>query len=58
MQKFVQYEKLSKKEQKKLNNAKRKLWSDYGCISPVSKIVVDKKKQESKRICRTSVPNR
>lgn len=38
---FVPYEKLSKKEQKKLNAAKRK---DWGILSPVTKVVPNKKK--------------
>jgi len=34
MEKYVPYEKLSKKEQKKLNNARRNTW---GSISPVTR---------------------
>lgn len=44
MKDFVTYDKLSKKEQKKINIAKRRTWRDYGCQSPVTKVVKDKKK--------------
>ena len=35
MAKFIAYEKLSKKEQKKLNAEKRKTWGD---IKPITKV--------------------
>ena len=35
MKKFIAYEKLSKKEQKKLNAEKRKTWGD---VKPVTKV--------------------
>ncbi len=52
MKKFIEYERLSKKEQKKINSARRNQWSDYGGMSPVTRIVADKKKECNKRICR------
>lgn len=55
MKDFVTYDKLSKKEQKKINIAKRRTWSDYGCQSPVTKVVKDKKKQKKKNMCREQV---
>lgn len=55
MKDFVTYDKLSKKEQKKINIAKRRTWRDYGCQSPVTKIVTDKKNQEKKNMCRGQV---
>ena len=55
MKNFVTYDKLSKKEQKKINIAKRTTWRDYGCQSPVTKVVRDKKKQEKKNMCRVQV---
>ena len=36
MEKFIAYEKLSKKEQKKLNSAKRGNW---GLVKPITKAV-------------------
>ena len=41
MEKFISYEKLSKKEQKKLNAQKRLDWNG---INPVTKIIPDSKK--------------
>lgn len=35
MKKFIAYEKLSKKEQKKLNSEKRKTW---GVVKPITKV--------------------
>ena len=35
MEKFIAYEKLSKKEQKKLNSAKRGSW---GFVKPITKV--------------------
>lgn len=48
MKKFISYDRLSKKEKKKVDSARRKQWS----ISPVSRVVVNKKKEANKRICR------
>lgn len=45
MKKFIPYEKLSKKEQKQIDQMKRKEW---GSINPVTKIVPDKKKYNRK----------
>lgn len=45
MEKFISYEKLSKKEQKKINKVKRGTW---GRINPSTKIVPDKKKYNRK----------
>jgi len=49
MTKFIPYEKLSKKEKRKINLAKRNSW---GQINPESKIFVDKKKKFKKNACR------
>lgn len=51
MKNFVTYDKLSKKERKKSDIAKRRTWSDYGCQSPVTKVVKDKRKEEKKNMC-------
>lgn len=45
MKKFVPYEKLSKKEQKRLNLLKRTGW---GNVNPVTRTVPDKKKYKRK----------
>ena len=55
MKDFVTYDKLSKKEKKKVDIAKRRRWSDYGCQSPVTKVVKDKRKEEKKNMCRGQV---
>ena len=55
MKNFVTYDKLSKKERKKSDIAKRRRWSDYGCQSPVTKVVKNKKKEEKKNMCRVQV---
>jgi hypothetical protein len=46
MGKFVEYGKMSKKEQKKLNAEKRNLWS----ASPVTKVVPNKKAYNRKKV--------
>lgn len=55
MKKYVSYEKLSKKDKRKVDSAKRRKWCDYGCVNPVSKVMPDRKKQVEKNICRRSV---
>lgn len=55
MKKFITYDKLSKREKRVADSVKRRQWSDYGCLSPVSKVMPDKKKQSNKRMCRTAV---
>ena len=55
MEKFITYDKLSKKQKKKINASKRRMWGDYGCHSPATKVVTDKKKQERKNMCREHV---
>lgn len=51
MEKFIAYEKLSKKEQKKLNSAKRGSW---GLVKPITKVkesakVYNRKKKQDFR---------
>lgn len=46
MTKFVPYEKLSKKEQKAINNAKRGTW---GSLNPVTRVVKNGKAYSRKR---------
>ena len=41
MEKFVSYDKLSKKEQKKLNSGKRRDWNG---LNPVTRVAPDNKK--------------
>lgn len=55
MKRFIEYKKRSKKEQRKANNAKRVMWSSFGLHSPISKIIVDKKKECEKYCCRGSI---
>jgi len=49
MEKFISYEKMSKKKQKEYNKQKRNTW---GNINPQCKVFVDKKKKYKKNICR------
>lgn len=44
-----QYEKLTKKEKRKVDAERRNVWS----INPTTKIVEDKKKKNNKRACRS-----
>ena len=44
-QKFVPYEKLSKKARRELDKQKRKMWD----VSPVTKVVPDKHKKKRDR---------
>ncbi len=46
MEKFIPYEKLSKKEQKKLNSAKRNDWKG---LNPVTRIADSKSKKYSRK---------
>ena len=46
MEKFVPYEKLSKKEQQKINTARRGTWGD---LNPVTRIPVNSKSYNRKR---------
>jgi len=48
MKKYILFKKLSKKEQKKINDSKRNIWH----FNPVSRVVLDKKKQQNKLACR------
>lgn len=52
MLKFVEYKKMSKKSRKKMDTAKRRLWSDFGVASPISRVHIDKKKEKRKYACR------
>lgn len=45
MKKFIPYEKLSKKEKKKINNKKRQ---DWGTCNPTTKVVPSKKEYSRK----------
>lgn len=45
MEKFIPFEKLSRKEQKKINSLKR---NDWNGLNPVTKITEDKKKYKRK----------
>lgn len=47
MERFVEYEKLSKKKQKEINNAKRGTW---GNIKPVTKVKPSAKVYDRKRM--------
>lgn len=57
MKQPILYEKLSKKEQKKINTKRRRFWSDYGCASPATKIIPDKRKEHHRRRCRNHTDN-
>ena len=46
MERFIPYEKLSKKEKRKLDQAKRKTWGD---LNPVTRMPVNRKAYNRKR---------
>ena len=46
MEKFVPFEKLSKKKQKELNRMRR---GDWGAVNPATQVVPDKKKYSRKQ---------
>lgn len=52
MKKCVSYDKLSKKAKKQVDAKARTMFNDFGCLSPVTKIVPDKKKEKQRRRCR------
>ena len=55
MDKYVEYKKLSKKDKKRMNKSRRVQWSDYGCLSPVSRVVPNKKHLQDKHKCRGAI---
>ena len=46
MEKFIPYEKMSKKKKKEINKKKRNTWK----VNPISRVVPNKKKDKSKDI--------
>lgn len=48
MEKFISFEKMSKKEKKKINDSKRTFWS----IPPTTKVIKNKRNEERKKACR------
>ena len=52
MEKFVPFEKMSKKAQKEISSMKRK---DWGGLSPVTRTKQNDKAEKSRRICREKV---
>lgn len=52
MKKCVPYDKLSKKAKKLVDAKSRKTFNDFGCLSSITKIVPDKKKEQNRRQCR------
>lgn len=55
MNKFVPYKKMSKKEKKKINSARRILWSDFGSRSSVSVLFSDRRKKRNAEMCRKNL---
>ena len=49
MKKFIPFEKMSKKEQREINNSRRNTW---GNVNPGSKVIPNKKKEKEKLACR------
>ena len=54
MNNFVSFEKLSKKEQKRLNNLKRKTWDT---VNPITNVVTGKTKYSRKEKYKKGVDN-
>ena len=52
MKKHIDYRKMSKKNKRVVDAGSRRLWSDYGLCSPVSRVSLDRKKEQRKYLCR------
>lgn len=55
MKKCVLYDKLSKKGKKQVDAKARRTFDDFGCLSPITKIIPDKKKDSNRKCCRKQV---
>ena len=55
MNKHVSYDKLSKKGKRKVDSKARKTFDAFGCLSPVTKVVPDKKKDKRRRSCKEKI---
>lgn len=55
MNKHVSYDKLSKKGKRKVDSKARKTFDAFGCLSPVTKVVPNKKKEKRRRSCKEKI---
>ena len=55
MKTIISYNKMSKKDKRKIDSQKRILWADFGARSPVTKVVPDKKSDRRKYACRENI---
>lgn len=52
MNKHVSYNKLSKKAKRQIDAKARRTFDAFGCFSPITKVITDKKKENRRRACR------
>lgn len=52
MSKHVSYNKLSKKAKRQFDAKSRRTFDAFGCFSPITKVIMDKKKEKRRRVCR------
>lgn len=55
MNKHVSYNKLSKKAKRQVDAKARRTFDAFGCFSPVTKVVPDKKREKRRRSCREKI---
>lgn len=55
MKRFITYSKMSKKQKRQVDLARRNTFLDYGCLNPSSKVIPDKKKASRKKMCRKTL---
>ena len=55
MNKHVSYNKLSKKAKKQVDAKARRTFDAFGCFSPVTKVITDKKKEKNRKCCRERI---
>lgn len=48
----VSYNKLSKKAKRQIDAKARRTFDSFGCFSPVTKVITDKKKEKQRSACR------
>ena len=52
MDNHISYDKLSKKAKRLVDTKDRRTFDSFGCFSPVTKVITDRKKENRRRACR------
>lgn len=55
MRRIIPYDKMSKKQRRQVDLAKRNTFLDYGCLDPTTKVAPNKKKELRKSMCRKNI---